>query len=51
MSNEEAIKIILEIMSVKHSDTMTNRRIYDALSKAVEALQDKVRTEEIQSNW
>lgn len=51
MSNEEAIKVIMEIKSIKHSDTMTNRRIVDALSKAIETLRDKLETEEKQSNW
>lgn len=49
MNKEEAIKVIMDIMSIDHVDSMTNRRIDEALSVAIEALKDKI--EEKQSNW
>lgn len=51
MNTEEAIKIITEIKNIPHIDSMTNIRIDEALSIAIEALRDKLETEEKQSNW
>lgn len=41
MTNEEAIKIITGVMNQYHIDSMTNQRIDEALSVAIEALKAK----------
>lgn len=51
MTKEKAIKIIMRIMERPHIDSLKNQRIDEALSMAIEALRDKLRTEEMQSNW
>lgn len=51
MTREEAIKVIMGVMNNYHIDSMKNRKIDEALSMAIEALRDKLETEERQSNW
>lgn len=46
MTNEEAVTIIMGVMDNYHVNTMTNKRIYEALSMAIRALKDKKMTTE-----